>query len=808
MKCVTKVLALALFLAGSLQADSPKVLDSRYSLELISENPNIVTPIGMCIDDNGTLLIIESHTHHPKGKQPFPHDRIRSLVDADGDGKPEKWGTFYEGSKLTMSIRKGPDGWIYIATRARIFRIKDTDNDGKADKEEKIADLDTEANYPHNGLCGLLFDGKGKLYFGIGENFAKPYKLIGKNNTLLGGGEGGNVYRCDEDGSNLEFYATGIWNPFALCFDTAGRLFCVDNDPDSSPPCRLLEIKNTADFGFQMRYGRAGTNPLQCWKGEIPGTTGMLYGTGEAPCDVFPFHGQLLVTSWGHNRIESYTYTNDGSSVKMKQSIVVQGDNMFRPVDFAQDKNGNLYFTDWVNRSYPVHGTGKIWKLTYKPGKNEVKFPPLSKEESENNMISLGKADGLQKLGSADEHALQSVIAGLALKKVPFSLLEGKNNQQKFAILSAMKWRIFANLDGKEDLKKLVDLCINDESSDIRFLGLRLITDYNMKEYLPALNKMVAKPGTTPLLFSAICAGISFIESGSATKDHQGSLNVMLKMLRNPQSQDVIKTSVLQILPLDQKRVKLSELKSLFDSGSKDVKREVVRLISFNIDDAKLDILSGIAGNESEDANIRADAILGLASKIDKTSDQLKKLAGDKNKTVALAAGKYVSTTANTEISSHPKVTDLKGWMDILDQKKGDPEAGWRVFFGPRGGQCYTCHKFKGKGAAIGPDLTTLSGQMSKERILESILQPSKEIGPLYEMWNIQLTDGSSQVGSPHGEKGKFNTFRDMQGKTIEIEKTKIKMMTPLGTSMMPPGLEKMLTYQELRDLIAMLMEK
>lgn len=440
------------FTCSQLFAEAPKVLDSRYSLELIATNPEIVTPVGMCIDDKGTLLIIESHTHHPKGKQPFPHDRIRSLKDTNGDGKPDKWGTFYEGSKLTMSIRKGKDGWIYIATRARIFRIKDTDNDGKADKEEKIANLDTEATYPHNGLCGLLFDKNGKLYFGIGENFAKPYKLIGKNNTLLGGGEGGNVYRCDADGSNIEFFATGVWNPFALCFDTQDRLFCVDNDPDSAPPCRLLEIKETADYGFQMRYGRSGIHPLQAWKGEIPGTMGMLYGTGEAPCDVFPFNGQLLVTSWGHNRIESYTYETSGTSLKAKMKIIVQGDNMFRPVDFAEDKDGNLYFTDWVDRSYPVHGKGKVWKLTYKAGNNEPKFPALSQKEKEIRDITSGKKDSLSSLTEKDVNVMQASIASLAKKSDLNSLsLDAKSDLQRFAVLSARKWRIFANLDGKEN---------------------------------------------------------------------------------------------------------------------------------------------------------------------------------------------------------------------------------------------------------------------------------------------------------------------------------------------------------------------
>ena len=810
MRFIFTILSMCL-IHSQLLAEAPQVLDSRYSLELIATNPEIVTPVGMCIDDTGTLLIIESHTHHPKGKQPFPHDRIRSLKDSNGDGKPDKWGTFYEGSKLTMSIRKGKNGWIYIATRAKIFRIKDTDNDGKADKEEQIAKLDTEATYPHNGLCGLLFDKNGKLYFGIGENFAKPYKLIGKNNTLLGGGEGGNVYRCDADGSNIEFFATGVWNPFALCFDTQDRLFCVDNDPDSAPPCRLLEIKETADYGFQMRYGRSGIHPLQAWKGEIPGTMGMLYGTGEAPCDVFPFHGQLLVTSWGHNRIESYTYETSGSSLKATMKIIVQGDNMFRPVDFAEDKDGNLYFTDWVDRSYPVHGKGKIWKLTYKGGNNEPSFPALSQAEKEIRKITSGEKDALTSLTKKDVNISQAAIANLAMKNDLDSIdLEGKTDLQRFAILSARKWRIFANLDGKEKVKPLIDLCLKDSSSDIRFIGLRLITDNSLKEYKKALEEMAGTPGNSPLLFKAICAGINYLETGKVanSKNKDQSTEIMLKMLRKTNSSEQIKIAILQNLPLNQSSLKVGKLEKMLSSENTELRREVVRLLSFNGDTKKFAVLSKISQDINEDENIRADAILGLSFDSNKHSELLKKLSTDKAPFVAQTASKIVSSQANTEIANHPANKDTKAWLDIMNKDKGNAQAGWRVFFGPRGGQCSTCHMFKGKGATIGPDLTTLSGQMTKERILESILQPSKEIGPLYEMWSIQLKDGSSQVGNPHGEKGKFNTFTDMQGKGFRIEKAKIKKMTPMGTSMMPPGLEKMLTYQEMRDLIELLMEK
>ncbi len=87
-----------------------------------------------------------------------------------------------------MDLELGPDGWVYLAERDRILRIRDSDGDGKADVEENIAVLKTEADYPHNGLEGLAWHPHGDLIFGLGENYAKPWTL-----TRTDGGLGGVV---------------------------------------------------------------------------------------------------------------------------------------------------------------------------------------------------------------------------------------------------------------------------------------------------------------------------------------------------------------------------------------------------------------------------------------------------------------------------------------------------------------------------------------------------------------------------------------------------------------------------------------
>jgi putative membrane-bound dehydrogenase-like protein len=356
------------------EVQMPRVLDDRLQLELVAAEPDIVTPTGIAVDQRGRVLVIESHTHfRPDDYQGPPADRIRSFEDRDGDGKYESIGTFFEGTTATMSLAEYHDGSFYVATRSEVFRLRDTDGDGRADERTPIVRLETPGNYPHNGLSGFAFDDRGQVVFGFGENLGAEYKLVGSDGTTLsGGGEGGNIYSCAPDGSQLKQIASGFWNPFHLCFDAFGRLFTVDNDPDSRPPCRLLHVVEGGDYGYRFRNGRKGLHPFTAWNGELPGTLPMVAGTGEAPSGILSYEsdnlprdylGNLLVTSWGDHRLERYRLTPRGASfVSTMEPVVIGGEN-FRPVGIALAPDGSLYISDWVDKSYKLHGKGRIWRL-------------------------------------------------------------------------------------------------------------------------------------------------------------------------------------------------------------------------------------------------------------------------------------------------------------------------------------------------------------------------------------------------------------------------------------------------------------
>ncbi len=372
------MIALGLLAAAPAGPEMPRMRDDRLAIELFADAPAIVTPTSLVVDAKGRVLAIESHSHfRPEGYKGPAADRIRVFEDTDGDGRADRIGTFFEGTKLTMGLGIARDGSVYVATRAEVFRLVDRDGDGTSDERTPTcAWLETKGAYPHNGLSGFAFDAAGDVYFGLGENLGEPYKLIGSDGaTLDGGGEGGNIYRCRPDGTKLSRVATGFWNPFHMTFDAFERLFAVDNDPDSRPPCRLLHIVEGGDYGYRFRNGRKELHPFTAWDGELPGTLPMVAGTGEAPSGIVAYEsdnlpadyrGDLLVTSWGVHRLDRFRLRDRGASFRSAAEPIVTGGENFRPVGLAVAPDGSLFVSDWVDKSYELHGKGRIWHIRAK----------------------------------------------------------------------------------------------------------------------------------------------------------------------------------------------------------------------------------------------------------------------------------------------------------------------------------------------------------------------------------------------------------------------------------------------------------
>ena len=491
-------------------AEVPKSLDPNFKLELFADNSMISTPIGCTIDQSGRLLVIESHTHfRPDNYEGPENDRILAFSDKNNDGKADKTDIYYEGGTHTMSIQADGKGSTYVATRAEIFRLDDKDGDGTVDSKENLIKLKTPGKYPHNGLCGLvLTSDNSRLYFGLGENLGKDYEIISYSGakeatSLRGGGEGGNIYSYDLSDRSLSKIATGFWNPFGICLTKEGEMFAVDNDPDQRPTNRLLKIVPGGDYGYQFKYGRPGTNPLQAWDGELPGTLPMICGTGEAACSVIPYGEHLWVSSWALGQIEQYKLTKKGSNYSATMKTIVKGDANFRPVDFAHAEDGSVFFTDWVNASYQLHGQGKVWKLIPLKGKGNKpeQQNPIATEKSPVKLEAKslkGMDDDLFKLASFFWHTQRPINK----EKVEW---ESLSENSRVALLTSTRWQ------EKKDTPQ-ISKAINDPSKKVQIAAIRIIADENIKQFKESLEKLLSSAEPNSQLYKVTESAIKELE--------------------------------------------------------------------------------------------------------------------------------------------------------------------------------------------------------------------------------------------------------------------------------------------------------
>ena len=118
---------------------------------------------------------------------------------------------------------------------------------------------------------------------------------------------------------------------------------------------------------------------------------------------------------------------------------------------------------------------------------------------------------------------------------------------------------------------------------------------------------------------------------------------------------------------------------------------------------------------------------------------------------------------------------------------------------------CTTCHRLEGYGGKVGPDLTNLYQNSTIPKLIESILEPSKEIKEGYETWVVQTKTGESYDGLKVSSDAQRVVLRDATGRTITIPADSVKRMAASKVSLMPEGLTATLTLDDFADLLAFL---
>ena len=116
---------------------------------------------------------------------------------------------------------------------------------------------------------------------------------------------------------------------------------------------------------------------------------------------------------------------------------------------------------------------------------------------------------------------------------------------------------------------------------------------------------------------------------------------------------------------------------------------------------------------------------------------------------------------------------------------------------------CIACHTLYGQGGNIGPDLTG-SNRANLDYILTEIINPSEVMLESYQLVTITTRDGRTLAGNAATEDNQQLTLR-LVGQDTVIAKADILSREKSPISMMPEGLLKSLSNDEVRDLIAYL---
>jgi quinoprotein glucose dehydrogenase len=144
----------------------------------------------------------------------------------------------------------------------------------------------------------------------------------------------------------------------------------------------------------------------------------------------------------------------------------------------------------------------------------------------------------------------------------------------------------------------------------------------------------------------------------------------------------------------------------------------------------------------------------------------------------------------------------LSSWRETLEG--GDEAAGRKIFFERTDVQCVRCHAVGNQGGQVGPPLTQIGGQKTREYLLEAVVTPNKQIAEGWGQVAVQLQNDAVEVGRAEKETETALTLILADGSRKTIPKSDLKARKA-ALSAMPEDLVKSLSKRDLRDLVAFL---
>ncbi|MEE3367971.1 MAG: c-type cytochrome [Planctomycetota bacterium] len=181
-----------------------------------------------------------------------------------------------------------------------------------------------------------------------------------------------------------------------------------------------------------------------------------------------------------------------------------------------------------------------------------------------------------------------------------------------------------------------------------------------------------------------------------------------------------------------------------------------------------------------------------------------KSLARDLHFTVADVLFASPAAEVRDEVARYLKLPAAKGKplppVSELVERRGDKRRGAEIF--RIRGTCAKCHKVRGTGKEVGPDLSEIGSKLSSQALYVSILDPSAGISHNYESYIVVTAEGTVLTGVKVSESGTRITIKTAEAVERTFAKEDLEEVIKQPTSLMPEDLQKNLSAEDLVDLV------
>ncbi len=407
------LLPLSLLLALPLPAAEPDAEGARllaqvktppgFKATLFAAPPEVHYPTCLTVAPTGEVFIgIDENGSLDARKE---RGRVVRCIDSDNDGRADKINVFATMDSPRGLVYDDATATLYVLHPPDLTAYHDDNRDGTADRSVTLIKgigFDLSFRGADHTTNGIQLGIDGWLYIAVGDyGFLDAVGTDGIHRRQRGGG----IARVRTDGSGLEIYNRGQRNIYDVAIDPLMNIFTRDNTNDGGGwNVRLSHIVPTGQYGYPLLFTHFGEEiipPLADYGGGSP--TGSLYV--QEPSLLPPGYGDTLYTcDWGRSVVYRHPLTAVGAGFKAGQEPFVE---IPRPTDMDLDAHGRIYLASWHGGSFTYAGPniGYVVRLTY-PAIAPPPFPDV-KAASDAALVELLRAPGAILRRSAQREILR-----------------------------------------------------------------------------------------------------------------------------------------------------------------------------------------------------------------------------------------------------------------------------------------------------------------------------------------------------------------------------------------------------------------